>query len=135
MEFILGDDNPKVGLERVVHSFKPIIDWSKVNLPRYNPCQFELARNLDGLTKAQFAKTAGLSTRRYTDIEKGDVVPTEVEVDAITGAQTHVLRGFFEQWHETETDFSKVIPVPVAIDYYKFKIFRDINPPRMKVLK
>jgi hypothetical protein len=135
MEFILGDDNPKVGLERVIPSFKSIIDWTKVSLPRYNPHQFELARNLDGLARYEVAKKAGLSTKRYGDIEKGLSMPTEAEVDGILSAQTHVLRGFFEQWPETEIDCSGFFGKPVAIDYYKFKIFRDINPPRMKVLK
>lgn len=133
MQIIHGGDTPKTILEQRVHGFEHIVDWSKANLPKYNPRQFELARHLDGLAKCELAKKAGITTKRYADIEKGNALPTEEEVDNITGAQTHVLRGFFEQWHETEMDFSKVVPVPVAIDYYKYKVFSSINP-KMKVV-
>jgi len=135
MDFIKGGDTPKEGLERVVYNFKRIIDWSAVNLPRYNPYQFELARHLDGRTKAQTAKAAGMSTKRYSDIEKGNSAPTPEEVTQITMAQSHVIETFFEQWHETEIDWSSgCCGRPVAIDYYKYKVFRDINKPRLKVL-
>lgn len=133
MQIIRGGDTPKTILEQRVYNFKHIVDWSKVNLPKYNPHQFELARHLDGLAKWEFAKKAGMTTKRYTDIEKGNVLPTEEEVDNITGAQTHVLRGFFEQWHETTIDISGPLAKTIAIDYYKYKVFRYINP-RMKLV-
>lgn len=132
MEFILGGDEPKTALEKL--GFERIIDWANINLPKYNPRQFELCRHLDGLAKWEFAKRAAMTTKRYADIENGHVSPTEAEVDQILKAQTHVVRSFFEQWPETEPDFSKVVAVPKAIDYYKYKVFRDINPPRMKVI-
>jgi transcriptional regulator with XRE-family HTH domain len=133
MEVIRGGDTPKTVLEQRVYNFKHIVDWSKTNLPRYNPHQFELARNLDGLARYQFAKKAKLSTKRYTEIENGDVSPTEREVDNITAAQSHVLRAFFEQWPETEIDCSGFFGKVAAIDYYKYKVFRNINP-RMQVV-
>lgn len=132
MEFILGGDEPKTWFEKL--GIEKIVDWSTVNLPRYNPRQFELCRNLDGLSRREFAKKAGMATKRYTDIENGNVAPAENEVDMILKAQSHVRKGFFQQWPETEMDFSKVVPVPIAIDYYKYKVFRDCNPPRMKVV-
>jgi hypothetical protein len=133
MEVIRGGDTPKTVLEQRVYNFKHIVDWSKVNLPRYNPHQFELARNLDGLARYQFAKKAKLPTKRYTEIEKGEAAPTEKEVDSITSAQTHVIREFFEQWPETEIDCAGFFGKTVAIDYYKYKVFSVINP-RMKVV-
>jgi len=133
MEFIRGGDSPKTVLEQRVYNFKHIVDWGKANLPKYNPYQFRLCRELNGDTRAQFAKKAILSTARYVDIEKGNVTPTEEEVDNIFTAQHHVLRPFFEKWPETRPDFSKVVAVPIAIDYYEYKIFRDINP-RMKII-
>lgn len=134
MELILGGDTPKPILER--YGFKRIIDWENINLPKYNPRQFRLCRHLDGLARWEFAKKAGLPTKRYTDIENGNVPPTEEEVDKILAAQTHVTRGFFEEWPETEPDFSKVVAVPMAIDYYQYKVFRDINKPKeMRVLR
>jgi len=131
MEFIIGGDQPKTLLEKI--GVEKVVDWSKVNLPKYNPNQFELARHLDGLTRSQYAKVAGLSVKRYTAIEKGDIVPTEEDVCLILAAQGHVLKGFYEQWPETEIDCSGFFGKPVAIDYYKYKVFRDINPPRMKL--
>lgn len=133
MEFIIGGDQPKAVLEQRIHDFKHIVDWSKANLPKYNPHQFELARHLDGLARWEFAKKAGMTTKRYTDIEKGNLTPTEQEVDAITKAQNHALRGFFEQWPETTIDISGPLCKMAAIDYYQYKIFRDINP-RMKIV-
>lgn len=127
MEVIRGGDTPKTALEQRIYGFKHIVDWSKVNLPKYNPHQFELARNLDGLARWQFAKKAGMTTKRYADIEKGDVAPTEVEVDNITNAQTHVIREFFEQWPETEIDCTGFYGKVAAIDYYKYRVFRIIN--------
>jgi DNA-binding XRE family transcriptional regulator len=133
MEAIIGGDQPKTLLEKI--GVEKVVDWSKVNLPKYNPHQFELARNLDGLTRSQYAKVAGLSIKRYTSIEKGDIAPTEEDVCLILTAQGHVLKGFYEQWPETEIDCSGYFGKPVAIDYYKYKVFRDMNKPRMKVLK
>lgn len=132
MEFIMGGDEPKTLLEKI--GVEKLVDWPKVNPPKYNPRQIELVRHLDGLTKGAFAKKAGMSMKRYSDIEKGNVAPTEVEVDQILGAQTHVIRAFYEQWPKTEIDCSGYFGKPVAIDYYKYKVFRDINPPRMKAV-
>lgn len=132
MEFILGGDEPKTWFEKL--GIEKIVDWSTVNLPKYNPYQFELCRNLDGLSRVKFAKMAGISAKCYADIENGNANPTEEEVDKILAAQTHVLKGFFEKWPETETDFARAVPIPIAIDYYKYKVFRDINPPRMKLV-
>lgn len=135
MEVIKGGDAPKQGLEHFVGEFKYVMDWDKVKaFPKYNPHQFELCRNLDGLARYQFAKLAKLSTKRYTAIENGEVAPTEEEFQGILKAQTHVIDTFFEQWPETEMDCSGYYGKPVAIDYYKYKVFRDLNPPRMKVL-
>lgn len=133
MEVIRGGDTPKTILEQRVYNFKHLVDWSKANLPRYNPHQFELARNLDGLARWEFAKKAKLTTKRYSEIEKGEAAPTEKEVDGITAAQTHVIREFFEQWPETEIDISGVLAKTIAIDYYKYRVFCIINP-RMKVI-
>jgi hypothetical protein len=38
------------------------------------------------------------------------------------------------QWHEKEIEWKPYGGIPKQIDYYKFKIFRDANPPRMKVV-
>lgn len=130
MEFILGGGAPKTYFEKL--GTEKLVDWSKVNLPKYNPRQFELCRNLDGLARWEFAKRANMPTKRYTAIEKGEIAPTEEEVDKILNAQGHVVKSFYEQWPETEPDFSKVVAIPKAIDYYKYKVFRDLNPPRMK---
>ena len=134
MEVIKGGDTPKTVQEARVHGFERMVDWSKVDLPKYNPYQFELSRNLDGKTRSQLARKAKIPYKRYCDIEAGVVAPTDAEVVQIMKAQTHVIHSFFEQWPETTLDFSGVIAIPVAIDYYKYKVFRDINPPRMKVV-
>ena len=134
MEVIKGGDAPKQGLEHFVSGFKYVMDWDKVKaFPKYNPHMFEMARCLDGLARYEFAKRAGMPTKRYTAIEKGDVAPTEDEFRAIVAAQTHVIDTFYEQWPETELDMSGYFGKNVAIDYYKYKVFRDLNPPRMKI--
>lgn len=112
------------------------MDWSKVKAtPKYNPHMFELCRCLDGVPRYKFAKLAGMTTKRYSAIESGDVVPTEIEFQGILGAQTHVIASFFEQWPEYELDMSGPLAKNVPIDYYKYKVFRDMNPPRMAVIK
>lgn len=95
---------------------------------------FTLVRHLDGLTKHEFAKRAGLSTKRISDIEAGDAEATYDEVVKITNSQIHVIETFFMQWHEKEIEWKKYGGIPKQIDYYKFKIFRDANPPRMKAI-
>ena len=122
---------PKTVWEQRVHGFKQIVDWATINLPKYNPYQFELCRNLDGLPRYAFAKRAGLTTRRYKEIETGESLPTDEAVTKILKSQTHVTGSFFEKWPETKLDFNQVVAVPVAIDYYQYKVFRNINP-RMK---
>jgi transcriptional regulator with XRE-family HTH domain len=112
------------------------MDWSKVKaFPKYNPHLFELCRCLDGAPRYKFAKAAGLTTKRYSAIENGDVVPTDEEFQGILGAQTHVIASFFEQWPEYELDMSGPLARNVPIDYYKYKVFRDLNPPRMGVVR
>lgn len=106
------------------------MDWTKVkNVPKYNPMMFTLARHLEGLAKYKWAKRAGIAAKRLSDIEAGNVLATDEEVVALTKANSHVIETFFMQWHEFETDFSKGFGVSVPINYYKFKIFRDVNPP------
>lgn len=133
MEVIRGGHGEKYGLEKVVHGFKYIVDWSKVNFPKWNPRQFKLCRNLDGLAKWEFAKRAGLATKRYSDIEAGNILPTDEEFKKIFESQTHVIEGFFQQWPETEPDFSFHPARMKSIDYYQYKVFRDINRPREMV--
>lgn len=112
------------------------MDWSLVKkVPDYNPKMFKLVRQLDGLTKSQFAKRAGLTTKRYFDIEAGNVNPTNPEFQAILKSQDHVIETFFEQWPKTEIDFTGCIGVNIPINYYKYKIFRDINPPPLIIVK
>lgn len=131
MEFLLGGNLPK---QPFIKKSESTIDWSSVNLPRYNPFQFLLCRNLTGLAKWQYAKKAGMTTKRYADIEGGNATPTEEEVDKILSAQTTVIRSFFEQWYETEIDISNGFGICKPIDYYKYKVFRDINSPKMKIV-
>ena len=135
MEAIIGGDDPSKWKERLFPDYKPIVDWSQVNIPKYNPYMFQLCRNLDGLAKWEFAKRAKLTTKRYSDIEDGNVLPTEEEVESIVKAQTHVIKKFFEEWPDNTPDFTKVVATPKAIDYYQYKIFRDINRPQaMKII-
>lgn len=111
------------------------MDWSKVKqVPKYNPMMFTLCRHLDGSAKWEFAKRAGLTTKRLSDIENGISEATDEEVKKITACQTHVIETFFEQWHEYETKFLPYGGIPVQINYYKFKIFRDANPPQLSVV-
>lgn len=129
MDLIIGGDQPLTNVERFWKEAGVIIDFDKVNLPKYNPWTIKLARNLEGVARYEFAKRSKLTTKRYTDIENGDAVPTEAEIDKIAKASTHVLRSFFEQWQYTEPDFSQAVARPIPIDYYKYKVFRDINRP------
>lgn len=94
---------------------------------------FTLARHLEGLTKGELAKRAGVTTKHLSDIEAGNVLATDEEVTAITKAQSHVIETFFMQWHETELDISKGWGENIPINYYKFKIFRDVNPPPLTI--
>jgi len=94
---------------------------------------FEVARHLDGLSKCEFAKRAGLSTKRYSDIEGGNINPTDEEVQCILKSQTHVIETFFEQWWETKLDMSGPLAKNIPIDYYQYKVFREINPAPFKV--
>lgn len=112
------------------------MDWSLVKrTPKYNPFMFEVARHIDGLAKWEFAKRAGLTTKKYSDIEGGNIEPTEEEFNKIVTSQTHFIKSFFEQWWETELDISGPFAKNVPIDYYKYKIFRDLNPPPLKAIK
>ncbi len=110
------------------------MDWKQVkNYPKYNPFMFEIVRHLEGMAKWEFAKRAGLSTKRYSDIENGDINPTDEEVQSILKSQTHVIGTFFQQWWETKLDISGVLARNIPIDYYRYKIFREINPQPFKV--
>jgi len=129
-EVIKGNDKPLSAEERHWLTIENIIDIDSVNLPKYNPRKFKIGRELEGLSVTEFAKAAHLSYKTYSASEKGDISPTEIQVDKIAKAQTHVLRGFFEQWERTESDFTQVVARPKAIDYYQYKVFRDINKPR-----
>lgn len=130
MEVIIGGDQPLTKEQRFLNDAGVVIDFGKVNLPKYNPWTIRLARNLEGVARYEFAKLCKLTTKRYTDIENGEVPPTEEEIDKIAKASTHVLRSFFEQWQYTEPDFSQVVARSIPIDYYKYKVFRDINKPQ-----
>lgn len=114
------------------------MNWKNVRaVPRWNPYKFEVCRHLNGMGKGEFAGKVGkvgMSARRYSAIENGEIVPTDEEVRGICEAQTHVLIGFFEQWPLTTLDFSGPFVRTVPIDYYRYKVFRELNPPQMVVV-
>lgn len=84
---------------------------------------------------AEYARRSGLSLKRYLDIERGNIEPTEDEFDAIHKAQTHVLKTFYEQIFDTRLDISGPLARNIPIDYYQYKIFRDKNPVPFTVHK
>ena len=111
------------------------MDWSKVNkTPKYNPHMIQMARHLECLSVKEMAAAAGLSGKKYSDIENGKIEPTEEEMIKITAAQTHVILSFYEQYPETDLDISGPLAKNVPINYYKYKVFRDMNPPPLSFL-
>lgn len=130
MQIIIGGDTPLTKEERHLKEVGVTIDLYAVNLPKWNPRMIEIARHLEGIARYEFAKRAKISTKRYTEIENGNVTPTDEEMQNIAKTSTHVLITFFEQWPLTEPDFRQVVPRPIPIDYYKYKVFRDINKPQ-----
>ncbi len=112
------------------------MDWTNVRAtPKYNPFTFQLCRHLCGLAKCEFAKKAGLTTKRYSDIETGNVLPTESEFNAILQSQSHATAGFFEKYPTFELDISKGWGENIPINYYKYKVFRDLNPSPLSICK
>ncbi len=107
------------------------MDWAKVkNVPTYNPVRIKLMRELEGLAKYEIARKAKIATKRYSDIESGNILPTDEEIDRLIASQTHVIKGFLTIFDLCETVFKEYGGVPRKINYYQFKIFRDINPPQ-----
>jgi len=110
------------------------MNWENVRaVPKWNPYKFELCRHLNGMGKGEFARKVGLPLRRYSAIENGEIEPTDDEVRRICDAQTHVLINFFEDWPLTTLDISGPFARTVPINYYRYKVFRDLNPPKMSV--
>ena len=96
---------------------------------------FEVARNVRGWTKADLSKKCNLTTKRISQIENGNVEPTQDEVDAIAGQYAcDFPLSFFQQWWETRLDFSGCVARNVPINYYKYKVFRDLNPPPLAIV-
>ena len=111
------------------------MDWKKVDkVPNYNPFQFQLAREVRGSARYEIAQESKISTKRISDIEKGNIEATEEEVKKLSEVLDFPI-GFFEQFHETTLDCSGFFGRSVQIDYYKYKIFRDINPPQMAIVQ
>lgn len=133
MTFVLGDDQQREMFEKKFGK-KKIVDWSNVVLPVYNPHQILLARQLSGFSGVEIAKRAHMRYERYRDMERGEKVPTAEEMIRIRNAQDTVTLSFYRQWPETELETTTVGMIPKEIDYYKYKVFRDINKPRMKLV-
>ena len=111
------------------------MEWSKVEkLPKYNPWCFGLMRHLEGLSRSEFARKAKMSTAALKAIEFGEIEPTEEQVDALVSAQSHLLKSFLGDWPETELDISGPLAKNVPINYYKYKVFRDLNKPPLRVV-
>jgi transcriptional regulator with XRE-family HTH domain len=111
------------------------MDWSMVEAtPKYNPFMFELARNVRGWTMHACAKKCGLPTSALYQIERGDRVPTDEEFAALQET-LEFPPNFFHQWYETKIELHGCMGKNVPIDYYQYKVFRDVNPPRMAIVK
>jgi transcriptional regulator with XRE-family HTH domain len=112
------------------------MDWTKVEkTPEWNPAAFELARHVRGWTMRQLSKASGIPVKRISQIEKGIDSPSLAEV--IKLSESEVLNfplGFFSHWHETEIKINAVgLAVSVPIDYFKYPVFRKLNPPRLYI--
>lgn len=112
------------------------MDWSKVKkTPRYNPFMFEVARHVRGWTKTDLSKRCKLAVKTISQIENGEIEPTQVQVDVLASEHgTNFPLSFFEQYLETKLDMSGPIARNIPINYYKYKVFRDINPPQMSAV-
>jgi transcriptional regulator with XRE-family HTH domain len=101
---------------------------------KYNPHQFRIARHLTGLSKWQYARKCGLTTQHYSDIELGEIEPSESEVSQIVKGNGHVLAGFFEHWPDSEIDLSRhFYGSHKPINYFKYKVFRAKNPLPLRI--
>jgi len=111
------------------------MDWSQVkNYPKYNPFMFEVARHVRGFTKGDVKYSTGIATKSISDIENGNRLPTDKEVELLSKGLNFPLT-FFGQWWETQLDMSGPIAKNVPIDYYKYKVFREINPTPFTIYK
>ena len=109
------------------------MDWSQVKrTPKYNPFMFEVARYSRGLVKTDVKYSTGISTKSITEIESGNRLATDKEMELLCKALNYPI-SFFQQWHETRLDMSGHLAKNVPIDYYKYKIFREINPTPFRV--
>lgn len=132
MEIIRGgfdETEKKHPLDGRAASFKPIGDWGKIRMPKYNPFQFEIARHTRRLTKSELARKCKLPTVVISNIENGEKLPSEEEMKIIIEVLNYPI-SFFEQFNETKVEFNGCIGRNIAIDYYQYKVFRDINAPR-----
>lgn len=110
------------------------MDWSYVkNTPKYNPFMFEVARHVRGFIKSDVRYCTGISVKNISDIENGVRLPTETEVKLLCKGLNFPI-SFFEQWWKTKLDISGPLAKNIPIDYYKYKVFRDINPPKMQIV-
>lgn len=108
------------------------MDLLEMNLPAYNPFQFELARHVRGLHRCELAKNCGMKTVDIKAIENGDRLPTADELKILMDDNAlYFPEAFFTQWHEYILDMSGYLAKNVPIDYYKYKVFRDLNRPQM----
>lgn len=107
------------------------MDWSKVKkVPEYNPYTFLLARHVRGWTKSDLSKKCKLPVATISKIENGEREPTLEEVIAIASEHAaHFPITFFRKWYETEIKFDGCLAKNIPINYYKYKVFRDLNPP------
>lgn len=96
---------------------------------------FEVARHIRGWTKIDLSRRCKLSVKIISEIENGDREPTLEEVEAIAAKHAcHFPLTFFKQWWETKLDLSGHFAKNVPIDYYKYKVFRNANPPRLSIV-
>ncbi len=111
------------------------MNWANVvKVPVYNPYTFELARHSRGFTQRQVSMKSGVDLEVVKKIEAGELAPSDDDVKKLAGLLDFPTT-FFNQWPETTLDINGCIGKNIPIEYYKYKIFRDVNPPLLSIVK
>lgn len=96
-----------------------------IRFPEYNPFCFELARHARGYSKKELAEKSGISIKILSQIENGDILPSEQNVSDLS----LVLKypdSFFRQIFESKISCEAYYG-SVPINYMEYKVVRDLN--------
>lgn len=81
----------------------------------------ELARNSRGFTQKEVSIKSAVNISKYNRIERGDIEPSELEIENIAGALHYPLK-FFMQYPATRCHLVGFGAILVPINYHAYKV-------------